>query len=731
MGQEVTCPWHKVEKTALKARGTLGFSRARPSCRLAAIMGLMCVFCDQKHGGNSPLGSGTPSASLPITGSPRELGARRQLAATLARGSAASDETLVQLLRDEDPETLSWAAFGLGARCVGHEQATVQRLVTRAASLSALTLPQDARSTVDRSLALALSRCVSAEAEHSLRAWLEREQPLATEAALGLARLASRRHTLDDGSLVGLLDAAARPEGPIPTALLGIEPLTGLGSSAATRLTDVVNGALKGPGEPRAHAIMALVHGDERASDLLAGIITDPNYTLIERATAARALARRKDQTPARVDQLLHKLAENFATVSTLPNAPWPVLLATLRNLPANYSDKSKRLLRKWATWQITEPLAPFVQHRVTQARCLSASVLAGQDSLNPDLLACDTTGITGELAQLDALDRAPIEGPRSKQWARLLASSQPRVRQAALRLLGGHRELRGASALSDALTDPQAGTVAAAAQLLAAHPDRAQREAPAPGESQVDDQIVASLTRAFERQYGPDQVAVRGALSEAAAALQLLSLKSKIEQLCRDPSTTVRGKAQRALQMLGDRDKTCAAPSSTATTDSPSKEHTKPTVLRFNTSSGSHTIKLRPDIAPTSVQRVLDLVLEGFYNRMAIHRAVPGQVVQFGDPLGDGYGGCGRPPIQSEPSPQHFAAFSVGMADWGKDTASSQLFITLSASPILDGEYTWIGTASSSWENIVLDDMIESVNVEPPSSPASVLIVEPHPSAC
>jgi cyclophilin family peptidyl-prolyl cis-trans isomerase len=112
-------------------------------------------------------------------------------------------------------------------------------------------------------------------------------------------------------------------------------------------------------------------------------------------------------------------------------------------------------------------------------------------------------------------------------------------------------------------------------------------------------------------------------------------------------------------------------------------------------------------------VRRILDLVGEGFYNRMPIHRAVPGQVVQFGDPMGDGYGGSGREPIMREPSAQHFAPFSVGMADWGRDTASSQLFITLSASPQLDGEYTWIGSASSSWENVVLDDVIVSARVE------------------
>jgi cyclophilin family peptidyl-prolyl cis-trans isomerase len=192
---------------------------------------------------------------------------------------------------------------------------------------------------------------------------------------------------------------------------------------------------------------------------------------------------------------------------------------------------------------------------------------------------------------------------------------------------------------------------------------------------------------------------------------LQLLSLKSKIEAFCRDPSPAVRDKAARALVMLGDNSKSCVAPASTATTKAAAND--KPVVIVFETTSGRHTLNLRPDLAPHSVQRVIDLLAEGFYNQMPIHRAVPGQVVQFGDPMGDGYGGSGREPVVSESSPQHFAAFSVGMADWGRDSGSSQLFVTLSASPLLDGEYTWLGTASQSWENVVLDDVITTAHVE------------------
>jgi peptidylprolyl isomerase len=615
----------------------------------------------------------------------------------------------VQLLRDDDLATASWAAFGLGKACRGYEAETVPTLVTRATTL-AVTQPTGDWATADQSLNWALSRCASREAEHTLRLGLSQPGARATNAALGLARIAGRRHSLDESSLVGLLDAAAKPDAALAAALLPIEPLAGLAPSAATRLTDVAKGVLQALNTQRAYAIGALLHGDERADALLTNVVTDASYSVTERALAVRTLARRQPDGLKTLATTVSKLSPLFERSDQLTQAPWPVLLAVLRNLTSEYSQKANRQLRAWTTWQV--PSAPnFVQHRVTQVRCLSAALLADDDSLSRPLLDCDPHGVSGALAQIDVLDRAPVTGGHLKQWQSLLGSKQPRVRQAALRLLGSHRELDAAKVLAEALRDPHPGTVAAAAQLLAAHPDRASRDSPKPGETQIDEQVVSALSAAFERQYAPDQGTVRGSLSEAAAALQLLSLKSKIEVFCRDPAAAVRDRAARALVMLGDKSKVCAAPNA-----NPTVTHTaisKPVTIAFETSSGRHTVTLRPDLAPSSVQRVIDLLAEGFYNQMAIHRAVPGQVVQFGDPMGDGYGGSGREPIVSEPSPQHFGAFSVGMADWGTDSGSSQLFVTLCASPMLDGEYTWLGTASPSWENVVLDDVILDARLE------------------
>lgn len=721
MEHKVTPSPKKVQKTTT-LRGDRGIGQTRRTGALVVLFGatLAAPGCRSHPTPPAPSASATVANSPPATDAPRDTKERLRLAQRLAQKSADINRaTLVQLLRDDNPQVTSWAAFGLGMICGGHEAATVPSLVTRATTLAVGGAVEDGTTaqattnsaTPEASLSWALSRCANREAEHTLRAWLGRPGSIATDAALGLTRIAGRRHSLDESSLVSLLDAAAKPSQAIPAALLAIEPLTGLAASAATRVTDVAKSALQAASAQRAYAIVALVHGDDRADALLAGIVIDASYSVSERAMAVRILARRQSAGLNTLALTLGKLAPLFENPAQLAQAPWPVLLAALRNLPPEYSQKAKQPLRTWASWQL--PDAPdFVQHRVTQVRCLSAALLAGSDSLSRPLVECDPTGVAGALAQLDVLDRAPMEGAHLKQWQRLLSTSQPRVRQAALRLLAGHRELAAAKVLAEALRDAHPGTVAAAAQLLAAHPDRAIRASPRPGENQMDDQVVSALTAAFERQFAPDQGTVRGALSEAAAALQMLSLKSKIEAFCRDPSPAVRDKAARALVMLGDKTKNCIAPKPEASA-TPAPANDKPTVIAFETSSGRHTLTLRADLAPRSVQRLLDLLGEGFYNKMAIHRAVPGQVVQFGDPSGDGYGGSGREPIVTEPSPQHFGAYSVGMADWGTDTGSSQLFVTLCASPMLDGEYTWLGTASQSWENVVLDDVILNARVE------------------
>ena len=108
------------------------------------------------------------------------------------------------------------------------------------------------------------------------------------------------------------------------------------------------------------------------------------------------------------------------------------------------------------------------------------------------------------------------------------------------------------------------------------------------------------------------------------------------------------------------------------------------------------------------AVTRIVDLAKSGFYDGMIVHRVVAGFVSQLGSPTADGYGGpADKPPLSCETSPIHYAPFTVGIALAGRDTGSSQFFVTHAAYPHLDGRYAQIGTASGSWDALVDGDRI------------------------
>jgi cyclophilin family peptidyl-prolyl cis-trans isomerase len=119
-----------------------------------------------------------------------------------------------------------------------------------------------------------------------------------------------------------------------------------------------------------------------------------------------------------------------------------------------------------------------------------------------------------------------------------------------------------------------------------------------------------------------------------------------------------------------------------------PSEPLTAPVSVTLRTAAGPMTLRLRPDWAPMTAAYFLRLVKQGAYRRSSFHRVVPGFVVQGGDPTGTGFGGDTRF-LLSEPSDARFVRGVVGLAHAGRDTESSQFFITLGPAPHLDGQYT------------------------------------------
>ena len=118
------------------------------------------------------------------------------------------------------------------------------------------------------------------------------------------------------------------------------------------------------------------------------------------------------------------------------------------------------------------------------------------------------------------------------------------------------------------------------------------------------------------------------------------------------------------------------------------------------------------PDLAPIAATRFVELARAGFYRGIVVHRVVPGYVAQFGDPGGDGYGGSGSL-LRCETSPVPFGPLDVGVALAGRDTGSSQLFVSLGRYPKLDGDYARIGRAEGDWAAVAEGDVINGAKVE------------------
>ncbi|VWL85648.1 peptidylprolyl isomerase [Oceanivirga miroungae] len=124
-------------------------------------------------------------------------------------------------------------------------------------------------------------------------------------------------------------------------------------------------------------------------------------------------------------------------------------------------------------------------------------------------------------------------------------------------------------------------------------------------------------------------------------------------------------------------------------------------------TNKGDINLFLYPTSAPLAVANFIYLAESNFYDNLVFHR-VDAAVIQSGDPNANGTGGAGYV------VPDEFDGFlkfnysgMVGMANAGKNTSSSQFFITKEALPSLNDNYTAFATLKSS------DDLILAKSIE------------------
>ena len=113
-----------------------------------------------------------------------------------------------------------------------------------------------------------------------------------------------------------------------------------------------------------------------------------------------------------------------------------------------------------------------------------------------------------------------------------------------------------------------------------------------------------------------------------------------------------------------------------------------------FDTNMGEFEIELFEDKTPITTKNFIDLAQDGFYDGVIFHRIIDGFMIQGGDPTGTGMGGPGYT-IEDEFTPEltHESEGILSMANTGRPhTGGSQFFITLAATPWLDGHHTVFG---------------------------------------
>jgi peptidyl-prolyl cis-trans isomerase A (cyclophilin A) len=145
-----------------------------------------------------------------------------------------------------------------------------------------------------------------------------------------------------------------------------------------------------------------------------------------------------------------------------------------------------------------------------------------------------------------------------------------------------------------------------------------------------------------------------------------------------------------------------------------------------FTNTKGKIVCKLEYTKAPLTVSNFVTLT-EGkntkatvnkgkpFYNGLTWHRVEPGFVIQGGDPAGNGSGGCGYAfPDEIDPSLSHKLG-TLAMANSGPNTNGSQIYITKSPTPSLDGHYNIFGYVVSGMSvvnAIAIGDKMDTVTI-------------------
>ncbi|RMD40582.1 hypothetical protein DV735_g4540, partial [Chaetothyriales sp. CBS 134920] len=140
---------------------------------------------------------------------------------------------------------------------------------------------------------------------------------------------------------------------------------------------------------------------------------------------------------------------------------------------------------------------------------------------------------------------------------------------------------------------------------------------------------------------------------------------------------------------------------------------------VRLSTTLGDLTLEVMPEHAPKAVWNFIRLVQKGYYNGVLFHRNIRHFMIQTGDPTGTGRGGSSiwNKNFEDEfdgPN-KHDSRGVVSMANKGRNSNSSQFFVTYRPAAHLDRKHTIFGKVA---EGLDVLKLLEEVEVDANNRP-------------
>lgn len=126
--------------------------------------------------------------------------------------------------------------------------------------------------------------------------------------------------------------------------------------------------------------------------------------------------------------------------------------------------------------------------------------------------------------------------------------------------------------------------------------------------------------------------------------------------------------------------------------------------LVNVTTSCGPFTITLDVKRAPKTTSSFASLARLAFYDGLTFHRLVRGDLIQGGDPRGDGTGGPGYKTVEAPPGNLHYTRGVVAMAKQEIEdpgTAGSQFFIVTGPDAQLTPDYALVGRVTSGMDTV------------------------------